>query len=119
MRAEAAVNSTEDIINQLPGDLRHLAEVLREHFPDAPYIAIVLRIAKEFRGTYIRVHSLDDLEREIRNTEIRAEYTSGKKAPQLAIKFRLTERHIWNILGTEPDAPAPAPLLSLIKNQND
>ena len=109
----------DKIIAQLPGDLRRIAEVLREHFPDAPYIEITLRIAKEFRGTYIRVHSLDDLEREIRNADIRAAYSDGKRVPALAIKHRLTERQIWNILGSEPDAPAPAPLLSLIKNQNN
>lgn len=112
------MNADEKIIEQLPGDLRRLAEVLREHFPDAPYVAITLRIAKEFRGTYIRVHSLDDLEHEIRNAEIRDGYSSGKRVPALAIKYHLTERQIWNILGTEPDDPAPAPLLSLIKNQN-
>ena len=109
----------DHIIEQLPGDLRKMAEVLREYFPDAPYIAIVLRIAKVFRGTYIRVHSLDDLEREIRNAEIRTEYADGKRVPALAIKHRLTERQIWNILGTEPDAPAPAPLLDMVQKQNN
>lgn len=99
--------NNSDIINQLPGDLKRIAEVVG--------VDVAIRIAKEFRGTYLYIHSLDDLLREIRDKKIREEYTAGKKVRELAIKYGLTERWIWNILGVEPDQGSSPSLLDLLK----
>lgn len=102
----------EEIIEQLPGDIRRIAEVVG--------VEIALKIAKEFRGTYLYIHSLDDLLREIRNKRIREEYgkdRSPRKVSRLAIKNGLTERQIWNILGEEPEEETHPSLLSLIKKK--
>lgn len=97
----------ENIIEQLPGDIRRIAEVIG--------VEAALALAKEFRGTYLYIHNLDDLFREIRNKDIRKAYTSGKPVRSLAIKHRLTERQIWNILGNEPETETSPSLLNLLK----
>lgn len=102
------MKNEDKIIEQLPGDLRRIAEVIG--------VKPTLDLAKAFRGTYLYVHNLDDMLREIRNEEIRAEYTAGKtKVSSLAIKHQLTERQIWNILGEEPEGDTHPSLLNLLK----
>ena len=100
-------NNDDNIIEQLPGDIRKIAEVVG--------VEPALKLAKAFRGTYLYIHNLDDILREIRNKEIRKSYNKGRKVRDLAIKHRLTERQILNILGTEPEEETLLPLLSLIK----
>jgi len=98
------------IIEQLPGDIRRIAEVIG--------VEPALELAKAFRGTYLYIHNLDDLMREIRNKRIRDEYEKDKsprKVSRLAIKHRLTERQIWNILGNEPEENPHPCLLNLLK----
>ncbi|MDP3012686.1 MAG: Mor transcription activator family protein [Candidatus Subteraquimicrobiales bacterium] len=102
------MKNAEKFIDQLPGDLRRIAEVIG--------VKPTLDLAKAFRGTYLYVHNLDDILREIRNEEIREEYTAGKtKVNTLAIKHQLTERQIWNILGEEPEGDTHPFLLNLLK----
>ena len=101
------MKSDVNIIEQLPGDLRRIAEVIG--------IEPTLDLAKAFRGTYLYIHNLDDMLREIRNEDIRKSYSKGTKVTDLAIKHRLTERQIWNILGMEPDEVTPPSLLNLLK----
>lgn len=111
------MTAEEKIIEQLPGDLRKVAEIIG--------IEPTLKLAREFRGIWIYVHSLDHLEREIRNNNIKAEFdritakgavTATAAVERFAIKYALTTRQICNILKNEPDEPATTPLLDLIKN---
>jgi Mor family transcriptional regulator len=102
------MKSEDKIIEQLPGDLRRIAEVIG--------VDCTLKIAKAFRGTYLYIHSLDDLLREIRNKSIREDYTAERlEVSRLAVKHGLTERQIWNILGSEPPSTTTPSLLDLLK----
>ncbi len=97
----------EDIINQLPGDLRRIAEILD--------VESALKLEEVFGGTYLYVHKLDHLRRDIRNKRIREEYGNKARVQNIAIRHRLTERQIWNILGVEPEEAPSLPLLDLLK----
>jgi Mor family transcriptional regulator len=104
-----------EIIEQLPGDLRRIAEVIHQYFPATPYIEITLRLAKEFRCVKLHMHTTDHFWREIRDKKIRSDYDRGEKTRELALKYRLTERHIFNILGMEPESATAPSLLDLLK----
>ncbi len=83
------------ILEKLPGDLRRIAEIAG--------IDATLKIAKEFGGAYLYIPKLDGLYREIRDASIREEYDNGKSVRELARKHDLTDRHIYNILGVQPE----------------
>lgn len=96
----------EEVLNKLPGDLRRLAEIVGlEH---------TFALVEEFGGTYINIPKCDALVREIRNKQIRAEYDAGGDVRRLAIKYRLTDRQIKNILA-EADEVIPLPLFNFLK----
>jgi Mor family transcriptional regulator len=100
-------DSNVNIIDQLPGDIRRIAEVVG--------VEAAVKIAQAFRGTFIYIHNLDDFIRQIRDKKIRSEYAGGGKVRTLAIKNRLTERQIRNILNIEPASDASPSLLELMK----
>jgi Mor family transcriptional regulator len=77
---------------ELPGDLPEVAEIVG--------VRLTLELASRFRGTTVHFHNTDALFRKHRNNAIRKEYEDGATAPKLARKFRLSERRIWDILGT-------------------
>ncbi|MEW5790016.1 MAG: Mor transcription activator family protein [Pseudomonadota bacterium] len=62
-------------------------------------------LARVFGGTELYVPKCDGATRAARNAAIRAAYDGGARVADLARQYRLTERQIWNILGSaeEPD----------------
>jgi len=88
-------------IDELPGDLAQLARVIEEIVPGFG-VLIVLRIVREFRGTYLYCRNLDDLRRQARNRRIIERYDAGDRVPEIARWARLSERQVWTILGKEP-----------------
>lgn len=85
-------------LNKLSGDLRMLAEV------PGVGVAMALRIAQNFGGTPIRIYGVQKWLRRHRDRCIRKDYDNGISAVELGRKYRLSERQIWNILGSpEPE----------------
>ncbi len=103
-------HDNQELLDQLPGDLRKIAEVVG--------VDAAVKIAKAFAGTYLYIHKIDAFLREMRDHDIRMEYAQGKKPRELAIKNRLTERQIWNILGFEPASKTSPDLLDLLKEKD-
>ncbi len=108
--------SDDDIIARLPGDLKRIAEIIG--------VKPTLKLARELRSIWVYIHSVDDLEREIRDKQIREEFdlltttkglTARAAVDRLAIKHALSTRWVWTILGREPEEPTPLPLLDLLK----
>jgi hypothetical protein len=89
--------------SELPGDLAHAAEVIG--------VRPTLALAEAFRGTYIYCRTLDNLERVWRNRAIRTEADRRLDAgelishivPDLARRYGLVERSVWNIVGSGED----------------
>lgn len=82
-------------IGELSGDLRMLAERVG--------VAKALEVGQVFNGTPIRVYGVARFIRRWRDRCIRrdSEHMSGI---ELARKYNLSDRQIWNILGeAEPD----------------
>lgn len=88
-------------INELPGDLSRLAAIIDAAVPGRG-VDVTLRIAKEFRATYIYCHSTDALKRSARDRLLIELYNQGAKVPALARAVSLSERRVWKILGKEP-----------------
>lgn len=84
-------------LDELTGDLRIVAEVVG--------VAKALELAQRFHGVPIRVWNAKKFIRRYRNRCLRRDYDRGGiSGIKLAQKYRLTERQIWNILGSpEPD----------------
>ncbi|MBI5056984.1 MAG: hypothetical protein HZB61_10260 [Nitrospirae bacterium] len=105
------MKNENDLIEQLPGlDLPRVARVIG--------LEATIQLAKAFRGTYLYMHALDDFEREMRDRHIREEYDkeqTPKKVAKLAIKNKLTERQIYNILGKSPALDDLPTLFNLLK----
>ncbi|MFC1524646.1 Mor transcription activator family protein [Thermodesulfobacteriota bacterium] len=82
-------------VEELSGDLRMLAEIVT--------VEKALEVAQVFGGTSIRCYGVQKWIRRWRDRMIRkdSEHMSGI---ELARKYNLSERQIWNILGSpEPD----------------
>ncbi|MEN8134306.1 MAG: Mor transcription activator family protein [Thermodesulfobacteriota bacterium] len=102
--AEQTLNSLPDEAlpraEELPGDLALVAEIVG--------VRQTLALVEAFRGTYIYCRNLDHLERQCRNRAIRAEADRrlaageliSKLVPELARRYKLSEKTIWNILGS-------------------
>lgn len=103
-KAKTPKVAESELIARLPGDLRRIAEVAG--------LDAALKIANELGGVPLYIAKLDDLYREVRDAKIRAEYDgSGKTGKDLALKYNLTERQIWTILGREEETLPLFPLL--------
>lgn len=96
------------LIEKLPGDLRRIAELIG--------LENTVKLSREFRACWVYMSSLDEIEREIRDEKIRAEYDAGKKPRDIALGHNLGERQIWNILGKLPEDPQPLPLFEKLLN---
>jgi Mor family transcriptional regulator len=82
-------------LGELNGDLHLLAEHCG--------VRTALRISELFDGTPARLYGHRRWLREWRDKQIRAEYDKGGiSAVDLARKYRISERQIYNILGFEP-----------------
>ncbi|MDO9069345.1 MAG: Mor transcription activator family protein [Deltaproteobacteria bacterium] len=88
-------------INELPGDLAQLATIIDMMVPGMG-VAVVIRIALEFRGTTIYCHNMDALTRKARDRWVREHFDAGDRVPDIARAVNLSERRVWEILGTEP-----------------
>lgn len=83
-------------LDKLSGDLHMLAELVG--------VGMALRIAQAFGGTPIRIYGVGKWLRRHRDRCIRRDSDKGVSAVELGRKYRLSERHIWNILGSpEPE----------------
>lgn len=89
-------------VEELPGDLSRLAAIIEQITPGKG-VETVLRIAAEFKGTYIYCHSTDALWRAARDRWIREQYDAGTRVPDIARAIERSERRVWTILGKEPE----------------
>jgi len=90
-------------IAELPGDLQLLAETMSPVIGgEALTVRAVLVVSEKLRGSKLYIGGVDaEGKRKARNRQIRAEYDRGGiTGPQLARKYRLGERQMWNILGS-------------------
>ena len=80
--------------HELPGDLALVAEVVG--------VRLTIELVRRFKGTHVYFRNLDHLLRRHRDRLIRRDYDAGMRAPDIARKYRLSERWVWQILG-RPD----------------
>lgn len=100
----------EDIIGRLPGDLKDVAGLIG--------IENTMLLVERYGGTYVNIPKCEDLLREVRNRKIRELYDSGKcDIRALAMKFKLTDRRIIDIL-SETDRDLPLPLFDLLEKKS-
>ena len=87
------------ILKRLGGDFKRVAEIIG--------VDNALRLSNEFGGLWISIPKLDDMRREVRNTEIRRQYDAAadktSAVRDLARQHNLTGRQIYNILGIQPE----------------
>lgn len=90
-------------IEDLPGDLKRIAEAIEEGIPGEG-VRLTLLLAQVFHGQPVYFRTIDNLIRRWRDDRMRAEYDAGGvTAKELATKLRLSLRQVENILG-QPDA---------------
>lgn len=89
-------------INELPGDLSLMAEVIESVAPGRG-VEATIKISETFRGTNIYCHNLDKLKKNARNKGIIEQYEKGARVADLARENGVSTRHVWNILGREPE----------------
>jgi Mor family transcriptional regulator len=90
------------LIASLPGDLRRIAEVAG--------VEAAVRIAREFKGTYVYIPRLSELIRQARDLRIRADYDRGIPVRRIALKHGLTQRGVRKILN-RPSPEVSNPLV--------
>ncbi len=88
-------------IEELPGDLRRIAEIIDEVAPGCGVLA-GLRLEAEYRGTAAYFHNMDEWRRKLRNNWIRRRYDQGGRPNDIAREANLAIRQFWNIVGCEP-----------------
>lgn len=88
-------------IDELPGDLSKLAAIIDAVVPGQG-VTIVIRITEMFRGTTIYCHNMDALTRKARDRWVRDHFDAGDRVPDIARTVNLSERRVWEILGTAP-----------------
>lgn len=90
---------------ELPGDMRRVAEIIRPFMAsDRAAVQAIFLLSSEFRGTNIYCRGLEEWRRTWRDRQIRAEYDRGDKVPEIARRWELSERWVWDILGRLPEA---------------
>ncbi|MEW6595674.1 MAG: hypothetical protein AB1413_12470 [Thermodesulfobacteriota bacterium] len=103
-------------LEELPGDLRLIAEVCQRIVGDpALAVRVVVELVQECRGINIYCRSLDDFFRRQRDRQIRAEFDrltgqglSARQAVTAIVRslsthrYPLVERSVWRVLGS-PD----------------
>lgn len=62
-----------------------------------------VKLAAMFQGTPLYFPKFDNVINEIRNSRIRSEYEQGATYKELAIKYDLTERWVYEIIKGEID----------------
>jgi Mor family transcriptional regulator len=88
------------LIKELPGDLSRMAGIITGFINnDLVSVRIIEALSREFRGVNVYFPSLDKLMRNSRDRRIREDFDAGTTGHQLAMKYSLSERRIWEILG--------------------
>ena len=77
---------------ELSTDLQQMAMVIG--------LRQVLRLSLNFAGCHVYFPTLKRLRAKLRDERIRADYDAGVGARRLAQRYKISERQIWNILGT-------------------
>lgn len=78
-------------IEELTGDLRIVAEVVG--------VEKALELGQRFYGVQIRLWNTKKFIRRWRDKQIRKDCDAGMSGVELAKKYNLTDRQVWNILG--------------------
>lgn len=115
---------TEQIHNEdLPAGLQELREMIGitntlnlvkhygglhlkvpSHFNDGHQLvgiigaAATVELVRQYAGTTVYIAKADTMLRVIRNIEISHRFEGGESASKLARIYKMSERHIWNIL---------------------
>lgn len=85
-------------IEELPGDLRRIAEAIERHIPGHG-VRLTLLLAQIFHGNPVYFRNIKPLLRAYRDDAIRAEYDQGGvTAKELAMSYRLCLRQVEKIL---------------------
>lgn len=86
----------------LSDDLTRLADIIDSVLPGRGR-ELVVKIAKEFAGSYVYFQQREKIFRITRDQWIIEQYEAGHRVPEIAREVQLSERQIWTILGREPD----------------
>lgn len=87
------------LINELPADLSRMAGIISGLIKnDSMSVQIVAALSFEFRGVNVYFPNLDKFFRGSRDRRIREDFDAGTTGHQLAMKYGLSERRIWEIL---------------------
>ena len=84
-------------INELPGDLSRIAEVIEEHRPGCG-VELALFLGQAFRGQSLYFRNVDYIVRRMRDDIIRAEYDGGAAVRAIALKWGISTRWVESIL---------------------
>ena len=85
----------------LSDDLSRLAEIIDSVLPGRGR-ELVIKIAKEFAGSYVYFQQRDKIFRTTRDQWVIEQYEAGHKVSEIAREIKLSERQIWTILSREP-----------------
>lgn len=89
-------------IDELPGDLRRIAEEVELVWPGYG-VKVALLLGQLFPGIPLYPHNIKNLVRQIRDDGIRSEYDRGNvTAKDLAVKNKLSLRRVEQILAQVP-----------------
>lgn len=88
-------------IEELPGDLRMIAQVIEEQLPGHG-VQVVLILAQAFRGQTIYFRAVDYLLNQMRDDAIRAAYDQGERVIDIGLRWRLSRSAVEKILA-RPD----------------
>lgn len=90
-------------ITELPGDLRRLAEIIAPRVAnELAAVKLVFEMVAEFKSTYIYFRGLEEWRRQWRDSQMRREYDQGGRMPEIARRWKVSERWGWEIVG-RPD----------------
>ena len=84
-------------IDELPGELPRIAEVVEASYPGMG-VPIAILLAQAYPGQSIYLHSVQSIKRNIRDDAIRSRYDKGIKVKELATDTGLSTRQIERIL---------------------
>jgi len=91
MNQGKTMSNPQDILNRLTGDFKRLALLIG--------IENALKVAEEFGGLSINIPKLAFIKKEKRDKQIRDDYDQKTPVRQLTMRYGLTQRRIYDILG--------------------
>lgn len=84
-------------IEELPGDLRLIAEAVEQYRPGQGVLVAVI-LATEYRGQNLYCRGIEYLEKRLRDEAIRREYDQGARIIDLGLKYNLCRSAVEKIL---------------------